>query len=764
MQLIKPTRLSLITRPYRWQQQDYLGVAVIALLDMSAQPELRDEQTLWQRVSEELQSPDGVLDLAIPKRCAEFLASGHGYAAPEETACEVAIQVEKIRKQQTVAPQAAASFHALAMDHPMRQALMGKEYDDHWLQHDYPGFARDTDWRLFNQAASDQWWPEQDALPAGAEWRIDNMHPSQPVQQGQLPWWRARAFATRQRQDTLLFEELAMRATTVHFLPHCSELLIIWHGCCACNEDDASDVQSLMVALERDEALRDPQHYRQVHQLRSTDADAALHALHDSDLIDPAILANAAPATLNRDPGPFVQNLARYEQQQRQQFERPVPESALHNFTVEQDIAAQLVRQEKEGEQHYQQMMALHDKESRRSNAADLPLLDGAAQYRQQREELQANRHLLGPRASDIAHSEQALLDSYRLTAQQQKSAPRLSLSDSEMQRKQLMHCMDSDKDARGWDLTGADLSGLDLRGIDLENALLENVDLSHCQLDGADLRGAILVRAECHFTSLTHCLLDGANLAQAQCWHCNFSDSSLSEVELEDSQLEHCGFERALLRQLFVQQATLAHCNLQHALLDRCDFMDLHLESLNFSHAQFTQCNLIRCELSAVQFNQIEAQGLALVTCRSNDLSFDDAQLKQCMFTAQSQLPHARFRRATLVECNLRDIDLQSACFDQATLNSSDFSGADCRHASLQLLSTRMSRFVRTDLRAARLTGSLLLGADLQKSQLAGCDLSDCNLFRADLSQTFTDSGTRFDDALMDSMKTLPRRRELQV
>lgn len=764
MQIIKPSHLSLLSRPYRWQQQDYLGVAVIALLDMAPQPALRDEQTLWQRVSEVLHSPDGVLDMAIPKQCAEFLASGYGYAAADQPECEVGIQVAELRKQLAVGSGQVAPLHALSIDHPMRQALMGKNYDDQWLQHDYPGFARDTDWRAFNQAPADQWWSERDSLPRGATWRIENMHPDQPLQQGTLPLWQARAFVTRQRQDALIFETLAMRATTLHFLPHCNELILIWHGRCAINEDDAFDVQSLMVALERDEAPRGDEHYRHIQQLRTTDADAALHALRESDLIDGEILANTSTPSFNRDPGPLVHNLNRYEQQQRQQFDQPVAASALSDFKVEADIAAQLARQEAESEQQYEQMMARYQQESQRSDATTLPMPDGATQYRQQRDELHANRHLLGPRASDIARSEQALLDSYRLTAQQQKSAIRLTLSESEALRQSLMACMGRDKDARGWDLTGADLSGLDLRGMDLENALLENADLSHCQLDGADLRGAVLVRSELHHSSLTHCLLDGANLAQAQCRHSDFSDSSLASVELEATEIEHCRFERALLRQLFVQQATIKHCNLQHALLDRCDLLDLTLEALDFSHAQFSQCNLIRCELRAVQFNHVTAQGLSLVTCQSQDLCFDHARLTRCLFTANSQLPHARFRRTTLLECNLRDIDLQAANFDHASLDNSDLSGADCRHASLRLLRTRLSRFVRSDLRQARFNGSLLLGADLQKSQLAGCDFSDCNLFRADLSQTLTDTYTRFNDTLTDSMKTLPRRREQQV
>ena len=153
MNIIKPNHLSLLSRPYRWQQQDYLGVAAIALLEMSATPALRDEQTLWQRVGDALQSPDGVLDMAIPKACAEFLVSGFAHAAPEHTQVDVLIQIDQLRKQQRVANGESVQMHAIAMDHPMRQALMGQDFDDRWLQHDYPGFPRDTDWRVFNQAA-----------------------------------------------------------------------------------------------------------------------------------------------------------------------------------------------------------------------------------------------------------------------------------------------------------------------------------------------------------------------------------------------------------------------------------------------------------------------------------------------------------------------------------------------------------------------------------------------------------------------------------
>lgn len=774
MQIIKPTQLSLLSRPYRWQTQDYLGVAVMALFDMSSNPVLRDEQALWQRVNEEFQLPDGVLDLAMPKTCAEFLASGYGFSSPDQRECEVLIQIGELSKTQRLQSEqpgngVPASFHAIALNDPIRQSYMGNNYGDQWLNHDYPGFARDTDWRVFNQAAFDQWL-DKDQLPRGAAWRIENMHPQLPVQQGELPLWQARAFITRQCHDNRVFEEINLRATTLHFLPHCNELLLIWHGCAAINEDDAFDVQSLMLALEQDEAPRTLQHYSRVQQARIHDENAALYAMRDSDLIDPIILASLSDPINAATPGPLLENLQRYEQQQRQHFDQyknaghspSMPNGSATDFKPQEDLLTQFQRHEVEGEKQYQQMMATYRREQQHNAPSSQP--DGATHYRQQRDTLQAQYQRQNTPPKQRAQSEKAIWDSYRLGAQHHKSPPRLSLSDSAAQRQNLLECMTGNKDARGWDLTGVDLSGLDLRGIDLENALLENTDFSHCLLDGSDLRGAVMVRAEFHYSRLTHCLFDGANLARAQCWHSDFSDSSLHEVELEGIELERCCFHRALLSQLFLQRATLANCDFQYAQLESCDLMDLYIDNLDFGHAQLSHCSLIRCQLHTLNFDHVNAQGLSLVTCTSSDLCFDDAQLKQCMFTAQSQLPQAHFRRATLTECNLRDIDLHAANFDQATLHNSDLSGANCRGASLRLMRTHNSRFVRTDFRAARLTGSLLLGADLQKSQLAGCDLSDCNLFRADLSQTLTDSHTHFGDALTDGMKKLPRRREHQV
>jgi uncharacterized protein YjbI with pentapeptide repeats len=95
MKTIKPFRLSVLTRPYRWQGQDHLGVAVLALAELGDAPRLLPEQTLWKLAGEEA---GGVLDLGMPKLFPEVLASGYAYTRHQEddTACAIRLKVDGV--------------------------------------------------------------------------------------------------------------------------------------------------------------------------------------------------------------------------------------------------------------------------------------------------------------------------------------------------------------------------------------------------------------------------------------------------------------------------------------------------------------------------------------------------------------------------------------------------------------------------------------------------------------------------------------------
>ncbi|BFO12658.1 hypothetical protein GGER_51680 [Serratia rubidaea] len=202
-----------------------------------------------------------------------------------------------------------AGFGALDLLWPRRFKRMGKKYDARWLKQDFPGFARDIDWRVFNAASPDQWWQERDALPPQARWRIWNMHPERPLQEGTLPPWQARCFINRQRGDETLFEEIALRATTVWFFPHLQQMILIWQGNTRINEDDAADVLQLMPALEGVGAARSISHYRKVLSQRMDKERGALFAFREKDLVPEAAIGPWIDSEIEQSTSPMRDNM-----------------------------------------------------------------------------------------------------------------------------------------------------------------------------------------------------------------------------------------------------------------------------------------------------------------------------------------------------------------------------------------------------------------------------------------------------------------------
>src|SRR5690606_27495023 len=97
--IIKPLRLGILTRPYQYRRQHQLGVAVLAMATLDTVPRLVMEADAWKVAGEELDE-DEVLDLGMPKACAEFRVSGQAWSPdpsqPGRTA--VRVRVDELEK------------------------------------------------------------------------------------------------------------------------------------------------------------------------------------------------------------------------------------------------------------------------------------------------------------------------------------------------------------------------------------------------------------------------------------------------------------------------------------------------------------------------------------------------------------------------------------------------------------------------------------------------------------------------------------------
>jgi len=95
MKIIKPLRMMVMPRPYRWRHGKHLAVTLAILVKQEGDgARLQPEYTLVHDILPELDS-DEVLDFVMPKPHPEYLVSGHAYTAhqDEKTHCVVRVRV-----------------------------------------------------------------------------------------------------------------------------------------------------------------------------------------------------------------------------------------------------------------------------------------------------------------------------------------------------------------------------------------------------------------------------------------------------------------------------------------------------------------------------------------------------------------------------------------------------------------------------------------------------------------------------------------------
>lgn len=722
-------------------------------------------------------------------------------AAPGEDGLVRAPQVESFDDLMTYERKACrpASFGPVSPIRPRRFALSG-EYDPKWVQRGFPGFPDTLDPHFFNAASPDQWLADAPELPAGAAYRIGNMHPRHAVLQGELPRWRARCFVRRYGSDAL--EEVALRHTTVWFFPDRERMLLMFQGAAPVRADDASDLSLIMPALEIQDAPRDLAHYRHVVDLRLAEDDGAVYALRDSDLVPRGLMLDEIEPSDGPLSGPLATNMkqrgrnlkADMLDRAREVGQDPAQYAFLDEDAVPplqslddlpdhlrrlrrqtREIKARALRQKRDAEARL--------KEELKDMPPDSPLCAGnlihavsapppggpplfsrgemaATMIDQAR---QAQLHDTQGMSADRAQAmmddaQQRLLEVYRQSAHHQNAPATVPPLRAARMRRRVESLLQGSRDLSGLDLTGADLSGLDLSGARCRGTLMEEADLTGASLAGADLQDAVLTRAYLFDTRCDGADFTRANLGRMEAFGSCFSKARLDGAILDAAVFEQCDFEDMRIEQCapagvrFVrcrfagsrwhavtlwQEALLMDCSHERASLSRVVWLECTLQGMDYSQATLTACAWVQCAFDTPPV-------------------FTHADLVTCGFV-QSSLDGARFDHARLSECNLRDLSLDRADFSGAQLQNCDLSESRLRDAEFTGADARGSLFMETDLTGASLRRADLIDTLMQKSDFRHADLSDANLFRADISQGRLDSSTRTDGAYIKQAKTLP-------
>lgn len=83
MKVIKPQRLSLLTRAYEYEGKFYLAATTMAFISFEQPRRLLSEQSMWRFVAEAL-GKDTVFDMGMPKQRGEFLVFGKCHSPTEK--------------------------------------------------------------------------------------------------------------------------------------------------------------------------------------------------------------------------------------------------------------------------------------------------------------------------------------------------------------------------------------------------------------------------------------------------------------------------------------------------------------------------------------------------------------------------------------------------------------------------------------------------------------------------------------------------------
>ena len=868
MKIIKPQTLSLLTRPFEFQHDYWLGCAVVAFLPIGETHTLLPETAMWPFLAEEL-PPDQPLDAVIPKVRAEFLAIAHAFApdgvaapmvptgiqlgasikrldvfgdrefdrnrgqitepvpftqmkmdwsrayggegfadnplgkgtAPTDPSDDRIFPVENVidRGRRGEGVRSPAAYAPVDQMWPVRAKLVGT-YDDAWKQQDFPGFARDIDWRFFNCASPDQWLA--DGLAGNETYAFENLHPTQPLLKGRLPGLAPRLFIVRKGQEEEGFEEIPLALTTVWCFPHRERLALVHHGKTRIAEEDASDIVRVLIGADRLDALRAADEFRAVMVKRLDRKSGAMDALRDADLVpaewlrpDSALTGTESEA--QRQIRARVRRRAEREHAAKREElqargldpdkfapqtlppERPPPtldelpgfiaeteaEAATQKASAEAEVAANKARMAG-------QLAAAgvpEEEIQKRLNAKPKgpPAFSAAGFLAEQRQRMTAMR-LAGIDTSgleaqlassefiaQLERAEAMARNAYRLTAQHQDAADRLPAERSDEIRRLVSH--DAKAARLLYDLHGADLSGLDLTGVDLSGVCLDGADLKGTSFAGANLADAVLAHAD-----MTNCVFDKADLTGANLGHARLSGASLRGAVLKKSVLAGADLTGALLT-----GADLEAADLDQTILIDTDFTDvsapnllamkLSLRGLRAPGIKLTKAKFIECDIEAADWRGASLEQAVFIECNLAGIQLGKASMRKSVFVRHCNLARADLSSADLTEANLRETSLPGASLADAIIERADFSAADLTSAVLTHARAAGSRWVAANLSGANLDGADFAQADMSRVDLRGAHLAGVSLYEANLARARLDRDTVRSGMLMTRMRYLP-------
>ncbi|AOM40259.1 DUF2169 family type VI secretion system accessory protein [Xenorhabdus hominickii] len=760
MKIIKPLRLSMLHRPYRWQQKNYLGVSIMALADMSASPRLRPEPELWQLAETELKTCNGIIDLGLPKSCAEFLATGYVYThhQTDKTTCSARIQVGQLDKTLIAfgdrhwiddTPSKPQEFEQMRLD--WSRAFGGQNYDENphgigftpeiqengMAIHRLPNIEtlhrrllspRDTP-NPANFCPLDFMWPrrftrigkkydkawlvnEFPGFSQDIDWRLFNAAPRDQ-------WWE---------QYKALPEKATWRIWNMHPEKPVQEgILPAWQARCFIKRlrIDENVFEEIMM---RNTTVWFFPHLEQIlliwhgcAQINEDDASDVLQMLSAMELISVPRTENHYLQILNQRMD--KEKGALYAFREKDLISEEIigpwvdteqPENGSFLSENLQNREKRLREQQRERMEKYgrdiSMLIPLTTQSPSNPKPDELPEFvskieqDATQRYvetKQQQAKIQARAKAQGinveQTAAENKFKESQNFHQIRDILHQQQQ--QMGISDEKLaQIEQSLHKMY---------LASAQSQGPALR---LTGNLSQIVrkQAQRIMQKGGDFRGI-------DFTGTD---FSGMDLRGA-----NFSQALLESACFNDAQLDGADFSEAILA-----RAEICHASLHGVKLD---------------NASLAQAKCEQSDFSATSFKETQLQETLFDHCRFNNANFTDLFLQETFIT------HCRFQHSRWQDCTFLEMILPSLKFNYAILNKVSFIKCQLEQAVFDNATLDGCSWVETVAKAISFRSAKLLacvftmGSDLNQADFSCATLIECNLRQTPLIQSIFQAAT---------------------
>jgi uncharacterized protein YjbI with pentapeptide repeats len=783
VRIIKPQAMGLLTRPFEFRREFWLGLAAVTFVPIGETPALLPETAMWTFLVEEL-PPDQPLDAVIPKASAEFLAVAHGCAPGGAPAplVSVGIQLGPLIKTLNVFGDRRISrsrvsepvpFTSMPIDwahtfggmgfaaNPLGKGAVPIDGTDGHL-HEVPnvvdpklavegfqtpsGFAPvDQMWpaRARLGGTYDDAWTKQDFpgfardidwhffncappdqwLPNGLTgdetYAFKNLHPTQPLLQGRLPGMAPRLFLVRRGQEGT-FEEISLTLTTVWCFPHRERLVLVHHGRARVVEEDGSDIAHAVLGADRLGALRPADDFRAVMAKRLDRKTGVMHAMRDADLVP--------EEWLRPDPALAAPKSAASQQIRARSRRR-----------AERQLAAQREELKARGLDPDKFAPPILPPEKPPPTLEELPGFAAEAEAEAAAQQAKAEAELAASKAKaaeQLAAAGIAAEEIQKRLDAKPKGPPPFSAKGF---RAELS------KQARAMRLLGTLTLGL-------EEQLVSPEFIAQLEQAEAAMRNTYRLNAQHHDAAdplpadrsvEIRRLVSGDNKAARALYDLHGADLSgldlsgidLSGVCLDGADLTGTSFAGAKL-----VDAVLAHARMTDCVLDAAD-----LSGANLGKALLAGASLLKATLKNSVLAGADLTGASLAGADLDGADLSETILVGADFTAVSaanllamklslrglRAPGVVITKAKFIECDIEGADWTGASLDQAVF-------LKCNLAGIQLADASMRKCVfvqQCNLAGANLSRADLTEANLRETALPGADLDDAIIERADFS-----------------------------